>query len=599
MKKRATTPIRVLGPLTGVLALALTLQACGAAEPPTPPPTPTTAPAIIATPTTVATPSPAPRVVASPTPAPAATATPAGPQPKYGGIAVFAHRGDPTTWDLLLDTNRNLTLLLAPIAGPGTLVTRCRENNFEICPYLAESWEPNPTFTEWTFRVRQGVVWHDGTPLTAEDIKWWLDLTVKGLSGRKPSKDAAKFGPIEKVEVVDRDKVRIVLSEPRVEYPAPLTERWAYLAYPRHLMKPQMDKGNVSVAPNEVGWVSAGPFKVARYDKGSVFQVRRFDRYWEKDEKGRQLPFLDGIDYPIISESSTVLAAFRTGRVDRTGLGSGHFLVRPQMDTLKRELGDKVWFANYPPTGQLMGINARKAPYNDVRVRQAISLWLDRQDYIDAIQDGDGDLVAVWLPTSPYTNPDFREWPGWNPRTKAQDRKRAQELLAQAGYPNGFKVTILTGQAWINYGEWAQAQLAGLLGQGNVRIEIVDSTTFFDRLCRSAFELVNPLSSGVEARYSAETVAGGYVSTNRCSYIQHDDKKVDQLFAQIASSFVKEERTRLMRDVERYLSTESWLALNIAVEKSWAAYRGYVKGWAMPLTHVTGNADYATTWLDK
>ncbi|MBI4200504.1 MAG: ABC transporter substrate-binding protein [Chloroflexi bacterium] len=594
--------LRLMVVVAGLFLIGLAAGACGAAEQPTA--TPTRPPVVAATPTTAPTAAPTtvPAVVATPTRAATATPTPAGVQPKYGGVATFAHRADPARWDIMAYSSLNLTLFIGPIWGNGNLTKECREDNFQVCPGLATRWEPNADFTQWTFTVRDGVLWHDGTLLTAEDVKWYIDLTINGVKGpktRPPSLSAAYLDSVEKVEVVGTNQVRFNLKQSQGLFPTILSVRNLEIMHPRHLMQPQIDKGNVTVAPNEVGYVGMGPFKYEKWDKGSVFQVRRFDRYWEKDKQGRQLPYLDGVNYPIMTEASTIFAAFRAGRLDRTAVGTPYYTTPGQRETLNREFGDKVALRTYPGFGKLMGLNARRAPFNDARVRQAVSLSLDRQSYIDAIENGDGDIVGVWTADSPYANPDYLTWPGWNQKTKEQDRKRAKELLAEAGYPNGFKLKIMTGTQYLNYSEWAQAQLVGLLGQGNVELDVVDWVVFLKRLCDGDFAVANPLDSGVDARFSPEILASGYITTNKCSYIQHDDKKVDALFVAMTRTSDQAERVRLGRELERYLSIESWLAWNIMIERRWVAYRDYVKGWPSPKSSPQSNSDYATTWLDK
>ena len=110
---------------------------------------------------------------------------------------------------------------------------------------------------------------------------------------------------------------------------------------------------------------------------------------------------------------------------------------------------------------------------------------------------------------------------------------------------------------------------------------------------------LSPLSSGVVPRHSPELLAGGYLTTNKCSYIQHDDTKVDEMFAAISASSDMDERIRIARELERYLTLETALAWNIYLEFRQVAFRDYVKGFIPPTWTPSTNGDYATTWLDK
>ncbi len=98
-------------------------------------------------------------------------------EPRYGGTLVLANRGDPPAgFDSMRTSSIALHHVAGALFGPGNLVMRCRENMYFVCPYLARSWTANQDFTEWTFVIRQDVVWHDGERFTAEDVEFWLNL---------------------------------------------------------------------------------------------------------------------------------------------------------------------------------------------------------------------------------------------------------------------------------------------------------------------------------------------------------------------------------------------------------------------------------------
>jgi ABC-type transport system substrate-binding protein len=214
---------------------------------------------------------------------------------KTGGIAVIANREDPpASWDPMFQTSISLGHVSGSVFGDGTLVRPCRDDLYKVCPALAESWETNPDFTQWTFKLRDGVVWHDGTKLTAEDIAFWVDLAYNGAKAADKSRPVARFkayfGPLDKVEAMDERTVRFNLKSPTPSFLDLIASRNVQIAHPRHLMAPKIAAGEVMVSPADVGYVALGPFKVDKIEKGSVVSVRKFDKYWEKDLEGRQLP---------------------------------------------------------------------------------------------------------------------------------------------------------------------------------------------------------------------------------------------------------------------------------------------------------------------
>ena len=566
-----------------LLAVMLVGVACGSSEDPT------------------ATPRPAATAVPQATAAPTATTAPAVDEAKFGGVFTVAHRGDARRYDPHSYSSLNWTTLLGAMYHHGFLTAACREDSFQLCPMLAESWESNADFTVWTFHIRDNIYWHDGKKATADDLAWALNLAWKGFGDRPPSQTSSRLGPVDSIDAMGNDIV-IKLTAPVFVYPDIMAMEQLELAHPRHLMEPELQAGNFTVSTIDVDFVGTGPFKVANYEKDVSWTMVRHDQYWEKDDQGRQLPYMDGINHIIMSEQSAQIAAFRAGRIDRTGIGSTNYMTIDQIELLKNDMGDKVQFMRWPPFGKLMGVNARIAPYNDVRVRKAISLWFDRREAVCIIDECDGFITAVWAEGSPYQNPDFLTWPGYNENTREADRAEAKRLLAEAGFPDGFKMSIMAGENWVRYAEWAQDDLKPLIdpqGKGNISIDVVDNATYGDRRCAGDFETLNPLSSGVVPRHSPELLAGGYISTNKCSYIQHDDTKVDQMFAAISASTDSAERIRIARELERYLTLDTALAWNIYLEFRQVAFRDYVKGFIPPTWTPSTNGDYATTWLDK
>ena len=563
-------------PLAVLLTAMVVGAACGSSEDPTVAPS-TAVPQATATVTIPATPTVDPS------------------EPKYGGVFVVAHRGDPRRYDSHNYSSLNWTTLVGAMYHHGFLTAACREDSFVLCPMLAESWEGNADFTVWTFQIRDNIYWHDGVKVTPEDLAWALNLAWKGSGERAPSSTGPQLGPVSKIDFTDTEVV-ISLSTPVFVYPDIMAMENLELEHPKHLFESELQAGNFNISPIDIGFVGTGPFKVKNYEVDTLWEMVRHDQYWEKDAQGRQLPFLEGFNHIIMSQQSSQIAAFRTGRIDRTGIGSTNYMTQEQIKLLTDDMGDEVWFGRWPPFGKLAGINARIAPYDDVRVRKAVSLWMDRAEAVCIIDECDGFPTAVWAEGSPFQNPDFMTWPGYNVNTRDADRAEAKRLLTEAGYPDGFKMTIMAGENWVRYAEWMQDDLKGLI---DVDIDVVDNATFADRRCAGDFEVTNPLSSGVVPRHSPELLAGGYLSTNKCSYIQHDDTKVDEMFAAISASSDTDERIRIARELERYLTLETALAWNIYLEFRQVAFRDYVKGFIPPTWTPSTNGDYATTWLDK
>jgi len=528
-----------------------------------------------------------------PTPVPAApTATDA----KYGGILTMNNWGDPPRWETFTTGTLRLAEVHRPISGEGNLVDRCRNDVFALCANLAESWESNSDFTEWTFKIRDNVFWHDGTPFTAEDAKWWFDLALNGVSGRAPYGSFVSLKAVNSVDVVGGNSLRFTLSEPQVRLPWQLIPAaTAVVAHPRHLMQPKIDAGNPTVAPDEVNYVATGPFKFEEHTKGTIIKVRKFEKYWEKDDDGNQLPYLDGIDYTLSKDRSVILAGFRSGRIDGTGtLG----WVKPeQREILKADMGDKVYFHLPEAYPDFLSFNATVEPYSDIRVRKAFNLWYDRQSFIATVWGGDAKIRGLFPGFTPFANKDLIEWPGFNPNTKEADRKRAKELLVEAGYPSGFDIFTVCRSFFQDRCEFTVSELTELMGSDKkITMDILDSAAWADLKTGGGWTF-NHDSPGLQM--DPEEAFPGWRSEVASGQTVHNDPKVDEMFNQLANMSDGQERYKLGQALEKYVMQEKVYGIGLTTYIGGQAWRGYVKGLPMVPVCVQCSITRATVWLDK
>ena len=367
-----------------VLAAAFGVAAC-TSDDPTATPTATSAPAAPARRRR----NPAPPWAPEPA-EPTATPTP-GVSERAGGTGKFAVRRDPpANFDMMATTIwYDLNQMGAPVWGSGNLVRPCNDDVYAVCPALATSWENNADFTEWTFTLREGVQWHDGNPLTAEDLKFWLDLVFEGYSSsageRAPAWYGNRMGEYDSTTVVDANTLRITLKEGNPLFLDVLFTPYFTIGHPRHLTEPELQAGNMEVAPLDVGMMGLGPFVYQSYDKGSVMHVTANPDYWETDEDGFSLPYMEGMDFAIMTSPDVMDAAIRTGQLDGGSPGFGYILTKPRYEQYLEDLGDDFYVVRVPSgfgTGSGGGLAwnvLKEGPWQDVRVRKAASLWIDRQ----------------------------------------------------------------------------------------------------------------------------------------------------------------------------------------------------------------------------
>jgi peptide/nickel transport system substrate-binding protein len=300
------------------------------------------------------------------------------------------------------------------------------DEKFNVQPDLAESWEPAEQGKVWTFKIRKGVKFHSGREVNADDVASSINRI---LDPNTKSRGRGGLGPIEKVEVVDPTTVRFHLARPIADFPA-------NLALPYARITPKDSKLNLNIEAD-----GTGPFVLKEFVVGEKVVVERNPNYFIKGT-----PHVERVILTVYPDSTAEINALKDGKTDIM------WQVRPdQVDLLK---GDKNVKIEEVPTGSFVPIVMRsdQPPFNDARVRKALKLAIDREVLLKNILSGHG---AIGNDQSlPPSNPFFNA----NVQAPKRDVAKAKQLLADAGHPNGLKLTLYTSDARV--GMLPQALLA-------------------------------------------------------------------------------------------------------------------------------------------
>ncbi len=299
-----------------------------------------------------------------------------------------------------------------------TLVTFPEEST-RIVPGLAESWVVSKDGRRYTFKLRKGVSFHDGTPLDAEAVKFSIDRQINpehpfNKLGKYPFANFF-FGNIKAVEVVDPLTVEFVLKEPRASFLAVLTAGAASIVSPTAVRKYGQD---YALTP-----VGTGPFKYVSWERGQRVVLERNPSYWRFPLK------LDRVIYRPIVEDQARLTELLTGALDLI-VGTppdyvGQLEANPKV-TLLKQVGAHVWY---------LGINNQRKPFDDKRVRQALNYAVNKDAIVRDVLKGTGSLsVGPVLPKTWGADGGLKPYP--------YDPERARKLLTEAGYPGGFTTTL-------------------------------------------------------------------------------------------------------------------------------------------------------------
>jgi peptide/nickel transport system substrate-binding protein len=475
-------------------------------------------------------------------------------QPKIGGDYNAAISSDPANFD---PTGKPLQLenasfleaaydaLLAAKLGPDV-----KYNELIIQPSLADKWEiPDPQ--TYTFHLRPGVKFHDippvnGRTFTSADAKWSVEYQARidqfkgsqyGGKTLPPSLNDSYYTGIDRIDTPDAGTVVVHFS-------APFAPFLNYMALPRSslLAHEVFDKDGHFM--NTL--VGTGPWQldIAASKPGTRWLMRRNPNYFQPGH-----PYIYRLNYLVLSDEATNIAGFKTRQVD---LLNQLFVTPATAPQIQKDNPDAVMYQYDNTSGGLLFENVRKAPLNDIRVRRAISLSIDREAYSKTFYAGKGAAAVVGA------GPGF-----FNPQEVAQftkyDPAQAKQLVAQAGYPNGVDIEMHfpgtdRGQNYIAVIQWVQSQLKQ--ANINVRLESFDSATFGKRQRSGDFQL----------DFEAKPVVGdidGYVYYNWYSksvgnFGGVDDPKLDALLDGQRAELDSNKRAAILRQIAQYINDQAF-----------------------------------------
>ena len=291
----------------------------------------------------------------------------------------------------------------------------------KLSPGLALSWKPGEDGKSWTFKLRPGVKFHDGSEMTAEDVQFTL---MEGF--RRPKAKASRVRQFRKgikdVQVVDRHTVTVITAKPWPTFPYDMSFQPGIegIVLPKAYIK-------------KVGWdgfaqkpVGTGPWKFVKHEVGNFIEFEAVKDHWRKS------PNFDRLRTVLVKEAATRVAMLKTGQVD---------VARISLDEVQDVTKAGFKIAEDPqPTSVRIHLYAtyydKAGPVKDVRVRQALNLAVNRQEILDTLLHGKGKPAAVF-PSSPISigyPADLKPYP--------YDPAKAKKLLAEAGYPNGFSIKL-------------------------------------------------------------------------------------------------------------------------------------------------------------
>jgi len=453
-----------------------------------------------------------------------------------------------------------------------------------IVPDLATGWSWNEDGTELMFPLRQGVKWHDGKPLTAQDVKCTWDL-LQGKTSDKLRLNPRKpwYRNLEEVTTNGDYEVVFRLKRPQPAFVMLLASGLSPV-YPCH----------VSARDMRTHPIGTGPFKFVEFKPNEYIKVTRNADYWKP---GR--PYLDGIEYTITKNRSTAILAFAAGKYDLTFAGT---VTIPLLKDVKSQVPDAVCDLPQGSVSVNLIINRDVPPFDNADLRRAMALILDRKAFIDILTEGQGTMGGVLQP------PPAGSWgmprdvletlPGYDPDVQ-KNRGEARRIMQKLGYGPDKRLRVkLSSRDIPPYRDPAVIlidQLKDVYIDGE--LETIDTTNWFPRIMRKDFTVgLNLTPNFVDD--PDPTFYANYVCGAEANFNNYCNPEVDKLVDQQSAEADVQKRKKLVWEIERKLAEDSARPV-IFYGRGATCWQPYVKGVTIAANSIFNGWRMEDVSLDK
>jgi peptide/nickel transport system substrate-binding protein len=506
--------------------------------------------------------------------------------PKYGGTLTYMIPADaPPSFDAHRETTYATVHTAAPFYSTLIRVNPMNPGSTTdiVCDLCTEMPKPTDSGKTYTFKIRDDVKFHNGDKLTAEDVAASLNKIAFPSNG-VPSPRASTFEMVDKIEALDPQTVVVRLKFATSAFLPALANpyNWIY-------QKQVLDKDPHWYEKNILG---SGPFKYAGYEVGQKIKAVRNPDYYHKG-----LPYLDGFEGIYAPKQATQLDAIRANRA------AGEFRGYPPtaMDQLKEELGDKITLQSHDwNCGSLVWFNHKKKPFDDVRVRRALTLAIDRWGSAEALSKialvkTVGSVVFPGSPLAP-NKVQLSSIAGYWPDIE-KSRAEARRLLKEAG-AEGLTFEMLNrnvDQPYKYNGTWLVDQWAKIGVQ--VTQKVVPTGPWFAAQRSGDFSVV--LAGNCNAIVNPVSDVATYLpaSVNSRNYGYYEDPQLLDIYNKILHEADATKQHAQMYDfIKQLMDKEAHIAFLLWWNRI-VPLRSYVHGWKIGPSHYL-NQDLSTVWLD-
>lgn len=451
-----------------------------------------------------------------------------------------------------------------------------------IVPDLATSWSWNDDGTNLTFKLREGVKWHDGKPFTAADVKCtWDLLTGKAKESFKINNRAGWYFNLKEVTTNGPQEATFHMKRPQPAFLALLASGFSPV-YPCH----------VSPRDMRVSPIGTGPFKFVEFKVNEGMKVTRNPNYWKP---GR--PYLDGVEYTIIPNRSTAILSFIAGKFDLT---FPYEVTIPLLKDIKSQMPEAICEITTTNVGANVLMNMAP-PFDQIPLRKAVILAIDRKAIIDILTEGNANTGGAMMP------PPEGRWglppemltdlPGFNPDA-AKNLAAAKDIMRSLGYgPDKHLAIKLSARNLALYRDPAViilGQLKEIWIDGE--LETVETANWVPKLIRRDYQMgISFVGNGVDD--PDQNFYESYVCGSR-TYMGYCNKEIDALVDRQSAEPDQEKRKKIVWEIDRRLQQDVVRPM-LFYNRAATCRRPEVKGLTLMSNSTFNGWRMEDVWLDR
>src|SRR5262245_24670074 len=507
-------------------------------------------------------------------------------EPKHGGIWHIYHRDSPASASIHEEATYSTVIPFMPVMNNLVMYKQDAAQNSlnTIVPDLATSWSWNADHTELTFKLREGVKWHDGKPFTSKDVKCTFDMLM-GKSAAKFRKNPRQnwYENVTEVTTNGDYEANFSLKRPQPALLAMLASGYTPV-YPCH----------VSPAEMRARPIGTGPFKFVEFKANESIKLTRNPDYWKK---GR--PYLDGIEFTIIPNRSTAILAFVAGKFDMTFPTEVSI---PLLKDVKSQAPNAICSVEPVNVATNIIVNSTAPPFDNIDIRRAMALALDRKAFISIMFEGQGDIGGTMLPAPAglWTMPKdmLESIPGYGPDINA-NREEGRKLMQKAGYgPDKHLAVKVSTRNIPIYRDPAVIlidQLKSIYIDGE--LDVVETANWFPKVARKDYMIgLNLTGNAVDD--PDQSFYENYSCGSERNYTNYCNKEIEKLFDVQSQETDINKRRKLVWEIDKKLQEDVARPI-IFHARTGTCWQPYVKGVTVMSNSSYNGYRYEDVWLDK